>query len=104
MSSTIDGRAEVYLAETAGFPGCTAPETYQWRTREALSTQAIAGDLFDAGKLGVNDKVLATFHATGIDPLDVQQHVDLDVRGLGTFTFSQPYSILDLMSQAGCAP
>ena len=47
--------------------------------------------------------LLATFHATGVDP-DVQQHVDLQVRGLGAFTFSQPFSLLDMMPQAGCTP
>ncbi len=103
MTFTIDGKAEVYLAETFGFPGCVGSETYQWRTREPLFTQATAGDLLGAGELLVNNDVLATFHATGVDP-DVQQHVDLQVRGLGAFTFSQPFSLLDMMPQAGCTP
>jgi hypothetical protein len=103
-SFTVDGKAEVYLAESYGFPGCTAAETYQWKTRAAMTTEAVVADLLDAGELVINNDAVAAFHVTGTDPFDTQQHVELEVRGLGTFTFSQPFSILDMIGLAGCTP
>jgi hypothetical protein len=105
LSYTIDGRAEVNLAQTLLFPGCTQPETYVWRTVAPLRSEATLGDLLEAGELAVNGRLTAQYRVTGIDPfVDMLGHIDLQATGLGAFTFSAPFSLFDLTAQAGCSP
>jgi hypothetical protein len=105
LSFTIDGRAEVNLAQTLLFPGCTESEIYTWRTLTPLRSETTLVDLLEAGELVVNDRLVAEYRVTGADPfVDMQGHIDMRAPGLGSFTFSAPFSLFDLTAQAGCTP
>jgi hypothetical protein len=65
----------------------------------------VQSEFLDGGELVINDRVLANFRITGVEPfVDMLGHVDLRVPGVGDFTFAAPFSLADLTAEAGCVP
>ena len=107
FSTSIDGKAETNIASYYGFKGCTAPETWTWRTKQPFSVDFNISNLNfpDRGELVANERATGTFSITGTEAnADQLGHLDIAVRGLGAFNFTSTYSPADLAAQAGCAP
>ena len=104
-SLSFDGKVTVDAAQYYGWRGCTQADTFTYRTRTPLSRYLENIEFPDHGEIVVNDKAVAKFSITGVEPyVDMLGHLDLSVRGVGKFSLSAPYGIIDFAAQADCKP
>lgn len=101
---TVDGKVQLDAPERYGFAGCTAGETYTFRTREPL-VQDVATLLFASGELAVNDNTRAVFSISGTEPfVDLLGHLDIRLRGVGDASYTAQFGYDELVAQGACAP